>query len=141
MRLQWLLHLEATCDLINYCLQNSLVPLMMNFFYDLDISNWLSCFFKLHYFHLKMKKYFQFWDFPRYILTCACYNTSNFLYLRMAISWLWMFYNWDLKIHFVVIIYDYMYTCASEWRGIFTCMQTPQSSKELDGLEWSNRRL
>lgn len=111
------------------------------FFSNLDITDWLSCFFKLHYFHLQKKKYFKYWDFPKYLLTSACYNTSNFLYLRTTISWLCTLCTWDEKIHWTVIIYDYMYTCASGWRVMCTCMKTPQWSKELDGLDLSNRRL
>lgn len=133
MRLQWLLHLEATCDLINCCLQNSLVPLWWTFLW---FRHYRLTFllFQASLFHLQKKNYFQYWDFPKYILTSACYNNSNFLYLRTAISWLCMFCTWDEKIHFT-IIYDCMYTCASGWRVMCTCMQTPQRSKELDGLD------
>lgn len=135
MRLQWLLNLEATCDLINHCLQDSLVPLMMNFFFfsNLDITDWLSCFFKLHYFHLQKKKYFKYRDFPKYLLTSACYNTSNFLYLRTTISWLCTLCTWDEK-NPLNCYYLWLYVHMCFWVKGFVHMY--EDTTMVQGVGW-----
>lgn len=95
-----------------------------SFFSNLDITDWLSCFFKLHYFHLQKKKYFKYRDFPKYLLTSACYNTSNFLYLRTTISWLCTLCTWDEKKSIELLLFMIICThvllgegfCAHVWR-------------------------